>query len=262
MKEGPFFATLSLLVIGAGCCSGAVGLIAVDRPLLGYAALCCYAALQSVALAVLLRTALSDPGVIPRRRNAGEAPSSSLPPIVVDGRSFPAKWCQSCRLVRPPRAAHCRVCDVCVEVFDHHCPWVGACVGKRNLKHFLLFIVVVVVDCAATIALSALQLILAVYVDGRSLLRPQSVPALVAGILAGFCAFPAVGLLFYNAGLVRRGLTTREDMKGIRGGGAQASLSSVLCGPEYVSVPEEAVEGEVVVISHDEPTESAALLIN
>lgn len=32
-------------------------------------------------------------------------------------------WCPMCRVVRPPRAGHCRICGVCVLRLDHHCVW-------------------------------------------------------------------------------------------------------------------------------------------
>lgn len=32
-------------------------------------------------------------------------------------------WCPVCRVARPPRAGHCRICGVCVLRLDHHCVW-------------------------------------------------------------------------------------------------------------------------------------------
>lgn len=32
-------------------------------------------------------------------------------------------WCTACRVERPPRAGHCRICGVCVLRLDHHCVW-------------------------------------------------------------------------------------------------------------------------------------------
>ena len=49
-------------------------------------------------------------------------------------------YCGTCEHLRPPRAFHCSECDVCVEVHDHHCPWIGSCVGYRNSRFFDLFL--------------------------------------------------------------------------------------------------------------------------
>lgn len=32
-------------------------------------------------------------------------------------------WCPACRVARPPRAGHCRICGACVRRLDHHCVW-------------------------------------------------------------------------------------------------------------------------------------------
>lgn len=35
------------------------------------------------------------------------------------------KWsrCPMCKIMRPPRAGHCRTCGSCVQRLDHHCIW-------------------------------------------------------------------------------------------------------------------------------------------
>ena len=49
-------------------------------------------------------------------------------------------FCSTCRILRPPRSFHCNHCGTCIELHDHHCPWVGTCVGKRNIRYFVSFL--------------------------------------------------------------------------------------------------------------------------
>ncbi|KAH0855825.1 hypothetical protein HID58_084086 [Brassica napus] len=49
-------------------------------------------------------------------------------------------YCPKCRIVKPPRCHHCSVCQRCVLKMDHHCVWIVNCVGARNYKFFLLFL--------------------------------------------------------------------------------------------------------------------------
>lgn len=51
------------------------------------------------------------------------------------------KICPDCQIIKPARSRHCDICKRCVSVYDHHCPYIDNCVGARNLKFFIPFII-------------------------------------------------------------------------------------------------------------------------
>lgn len=53
----------------------------------------------------------------------------------------PVRICPDCQIVRTPRSRHCGTCNQCVERFDHHCPWINNCVGIKNHRYFILFLI-------------------------------------------------------------------------------------------------------------------------
>lgn len=58
-----------------------------------------------------------------------------------DARSF----CSSCLVHKPLRSKHCGVCDRCIAKHDHHCPWVSNCIGDKNHKQFIGYLLMLLV---------------------------------------------------------------------------------------------------------------------
>ncbi|GAB2223965.1 hypothetical protein Droror1_Dr00004710 [Drosera rotundifolia] len=64
------------------------------------------------------------------------------------------QWtCTYCNVVQPPRAKHCHDCDKCVLQFDHHCVWLGTCIGQGNHCRFWWYICEEAALCLWTVIL-------------------------------------------------------------------------------------------------------------
>ncbi|GMH96319.1 hypothetical protein TrVE_jg3725 [Triparma verrucosa] len=66
---------------------------------------------------------------------------TSIPQEIASDETKYREWrfCQKCEIYQGPKTAHCNDCKCCIDELDHHCPWMGKCVGKGNMKWFKLF---------------------------------------------------------------------------------------------------------------------------
>ncbi|CAH2063916.1 unnamed protein product [Thlaspi arvense] len=150
----------------------------------------------------LYLTSTRDPGIIPRNK---EAPVSETPEVVtqslewvsdkvgnaklprtrdvtVNGFTVKVKFCDTCKLYRPPRASHCSICNNCVQRFDHHCPWVGQCIALRNYPFFVCFLSCSTLLCLYVFAFSLISM-LEVHGEFYLVLADD----VILGVLALYC---------------------------------------------------------------------------
>ncbi|XP_037541934.1 palmitoyltransferase ZDHHC14 [Nematolebias whitei] len=257
-QTGVFYLTLVLILLTCGLfftfdCPFLASHLTPAIPAVG-------AVLFVFVMGMLFRASFSDPGVLPRAtpeeasdlERQIDSGCSKPPPrtreVLINGQTVKLKYCFTCKIFRPPRASHCSLCDNCVERFDHHCPWVGNCVGRRNYRFFYLFI----------LSLSFLTIFIFAFVITHVILRsnrtgflsalkdsPARYPSLVLEVLVCFFSvWSIVGLSGFHTYLISSNQTTNEDIKGTwstkRGkenfnpysyGNIRTNCCAALCGP-------------------------------
>ena len=49
--------------------------------------------------------------------------------------------CDKCYINEKKDFIHCCFCDICIRNLDHHCDFIGKCIGQRNYNIFVCFII-------------------------------------------------------------------------------------------------------------------------
>ncbi|KAI5105108.1 palmitoyltransferase ZDHHC9, partial [Silurus meridionalis] len=262
-QKGVFYLTLFLII---GTCSL---FFAFECPYLAVhlsAAIPVFAVVLFLfVMAMLLRTSFSDPGVLPRalpeeanfiemeiEAANGNVPAGQRPPprirnVQINNQIVKLKYCYTCKIFRPPRASHCSICDNCVDRFDHHCPWVGNCVGKRNYRYFYLFTLSLSLLTIYIFTFDIVHVVLLKYIDVPVCISLTVVSTVVEVLVCFFTLWSVVGLTGFHTYLISLNQTTNEDIKGSWSGKNRIqnpyshkniikNCCEVLCGPTYPSV--------------------------
>ncbi|KAM4699584.1 palmitoyltransferase ZDHHC18 isoform 1-T2 [Discoglossus pictus] len=170
----------------------------------------------------LLHTGLSDPGILPRATPSEvkvmeKQLKSQLPPhtqdVLINGQLVKLKYCFTCKIFRPPRASHCSICDNCVDRFDHHCPWVGNCIGQRNYSSFYLFLVSLSLLSALILAAVTTHIVLKSQTSSFLTVIKKNPASVVEFFICVFTVWPVFSLSGFHTYLVASNVTTHEDMK-------------------------------------------------
>ncbi|CAK66775.1 unnamed protein product (macronuclear) [Paramecium tetraurelia] len=162
----------------------------------------------------LFLTQFTDPGIIPRKDIIEKMKDENLLhliPTEADNSNYNIRICITCMIKKPPRSNHCAECDNCVDVFDHHCPFVNNCIGKRNYAYFISFISTLTM-AAISFGIEFLCFVILIATNDE---KVQQILIIILMVPFGICILLVFGLLVFHIFLIITGKTTKEQLKNI-----------------------------------------------
>ncbi|BES95086.1 unnamed protein product [Nesidiocoris tenuis] len=187
-----------------------------------------------------LRAMCSDPGAIPlpeTQMDFSDIHTDRLPcfPRSPESSAMLAQhedWtvCTRCETYRPPRAHHCRICKRCIKRMDHHCPWINNCVGERNQKYFIQFLVFV-----GVLSVYALFLVIVSWVqacpdcsDDVSIKQSRIVHCIILVMESSLFGIFVLVILYDQLESLANDETTIEQLQGSKENGGGVPLHKLL----------------------------------
>lgn len=155
-----------------------------------------------------LRTVFTNPGYV-------ETPAFEKGEKKVKTRSFADAskigYCPICKVEKPPRAHHCSECKRCVRRMDHHCVWVGNCVGEDNHRMFVQFLFWATVSLVVTLVIILVKM---GTLEGFSDIFEENVASNILLLIAAFFVILfaplTLALLILQIKLISKNMTTIE----------------------------------------------------
>ncbi|EON63964.1 hypothetical protein W97_03193 [Coniosporium apollinis CBS 100218] len=126
------------------------------------------------------------------------------------------RFCKKCQTKKPDRAHHCSSCKRCVLKMDHHCPWLATCVGLRNYKPFLLFLIYVSLFCWVCFAASASWVWTEMVSDANFADTLMPVNYILLAVISGIIGLVITGFTAWHIMLACKGRTTIESLEKTR----------------------------------------------
>ena len=176
-----------------------------------------YLSISALVFILYFALSFSDPGKMIRQYK-------NLLDIVEKGEEI-ENFCPYCLVKKTYRSLHCLICQKCVDEFDHHCFWVGNCVGKNNYTLFFIFLIYILLNTLFNLGVTIAFLIIELGdgTDGQNTFPPyifgedSFIYYKISRIIVSICCFIICILFFIPLfSLFRMQLKTAIEKRQIR----------------------------------------------